>query len=70
MYRLLLLLSVFPNLLLANSIDENWLKIMHYENGYFSYKNRVTSKSFFFSENGANDPQTEFESSISFLLES
>ena len=66
MYRLLLLLSVFPNLLLANSIDENWLKIMHYENGYFSYKNRVTSKSFFFSENGANDPQTEFESQLAF----
>ena len=65
---LLLLLSIFSSVAKANSLDPNWLKIMHYEQDGNSYENRVNNLDFFFNLIKNNSAQKEFEVQKKFFM--
>ena len=68
MKYLLLLLSVFSSVAKANSLDPNWLKIMHYEQDGNSYENRVNNLDFFFNLIKKNSAKKEFEAQKKFFM--
>ncbi|MCG7497799.1 DUF4105 domain-containing protein [Vibrio sp. Of7-15] len=54
-----------------SQLSENttWLKLLHYEKGYFSpVKSEVTTESFFLSEHGKYSPYEELKTTISSML--
>ena len=67
MYKLCLLLLIVSSVSYANSPDESWFKIMHYEGSGNSYHNRVTNMDFFFNLDNKKDPIKEFEAQKNFF---
>ena len=70
MKMLCFLLVAFSSFAFANSPDESWLKIMHYELSDNSYDNRVTNMDFFFNSDEKKDPIKEFEAQKKFFSKS
>ena len=55
---------MLPSVALAQTVDTEWLRLLHYQGNGTHYKSLVENESFFLAPDGRNNPQAELEKTI------